>query len=159
MKFHLQFQKTEYLVNGKVDEGLMGSRFVVDMQSTQVGWLKFKKGKILKKKLGFIGEGHRPLERIKLGNLKEKKWLNGIDPWRQAITVTLRKLETEDQYWFVGSSMSSRNTVMNLCRDYGNRLDDGETRITPLISLETDFYSHKIYGKIYVPVLEIRDWL
>jgi hypothetical protein len=57
------------------------------------------------------------------------------------------------------SSVGGKRAIAALSKQIAERLEEGEDALVPVITLGSDSYKHKQYGKIYNPVFEIVRWV
>jgi len=115
--------------------------------------------------MGPVAEGFIPPARNTLGHLDKSKWESfedgrEKDPW--AFTNTL-VLVTNDKksprfYTFSTTSKGGIAALGKLAADCGEHLRQkpGESAI---IELNRNSYTHRDYGEIRIPVINIVDWM
>jgi hypothetical protein len=142
-----------------------GTRLVAQMQSLQVGWIKWVDGKPAEQRMGFVNEGHVPARRGDLDAHDKSEWTDGSDgkprdPWQFTNSIVLVNPETEAVYTFQPSSRGGISAIGELCRAYGRRMRSHPDEL-PLIALDVSSYKHRIkeLGEIRVPVLRVVDWV
>lgn len=160
---YLKFSKGEWLLGQNDDEVALGRRLVANMSELSIGWIRWKDGKPAERRMGLLAQGHKPETRDALGYTDEAQWdLDEVgkpkDPWNFTNELPLADPETGEQMTFSASSKGGIGAVGNLCKAYGKeyRLRDG---LVPVIELGRDSYKHPTYGKTYVPVVGIVDWM
>ena len=82
--------------------------------------------------------------------------------WTKATALQLRCTNGEDegiQVQFKTNSVGGRKAFSTLLQEMVNRMVAGETDVVPLLKLESDFYKHATYGKIFFPVFTITKWV
>jgi hypothetical protein len=60
---------------------------------------------------------------------------------------------------FRTSSVGGKRAVAGLASLVSDKLMNGDGKIVPVVTLNTDNYTHKQYGKIYVPMFDIVRWI
>ena len=70
----------------------------------------------------------------------------------------MRGLETGDEFVFATSGKGGIGAIGELCKGYG-KLYRQKPGMAPVIELSSDHYNHKTFGKTYVPVLKLVDWV
>ncbi len=113
--------------------------------------------------MGLLAEGFRPAARHELGDLDQSLWelddkRQPRDPWQLTNELTLRGLETGDEFVFSTSGKGGIGAIGELCKVYGN-IYRQKPGLAPVIELRNDHYNHKVYGKTYFPVLKLVDWV
>lgn len=83
--------------------------------------------------------------------------------WTKQIGVQLRCTNGEDeglQFIWKSNSNGGRQAYAGLMQEVVSRIqaapEDGT--VVPLVKLRTDSYTHKTYGKIFKPILEVVGW-
>lgn len=59
---------------------------------------------------------------------------------------------------FRSSSVGGKRAVASLAGLMGMQMDSGSTKV-PVVSLDSESYLHKDFGKIYVPIVEVDKWV
>lgn len=83
-------------------------------------------------------------------------------PWQDVIGVDLRCISGEDegeQVIYEPSSTGGLNAMDDLMDAIVKAQDEHPDRPVPIVELVSDHYDHKQYGKTYIPVLKIVDWV
>jgi hypothetical protein len=159
----LKFSKGEWLLGQNDDEVSLGRHLAANMGELSIGWIRWADGKPAERRMGLLSQGHKPEARDALGYTDQANWdtdENGKpkDPWNFTNELPLADPETGEQMTFSASSKGGIGAIGNLCKAYGReyRLKDG---LVPVIELGRDSYKHAVYGKTYVPVVAIVDWI
>lgn len=82
-------------------------------------------------------------------------------PWRDQVSFMLMCTNGEDkgtQVLYPTTSVGGISAINKLISEIAAQLDKDPNHPVPLIELLSDSYVHKVYGKTYVPILEIRGW-
>jgi len=83
-------------------------------------------------------------------------------PWAAQVSVQLQCLSGEDEgevVLYKGTSLGLSNVIKELSGAIIGQLKSGEDElIVPCVTLESDHYDHKQYGRTYFPVLAIQHW-
>jgi hypothetical protein len=84
--------------------------------------------------------------------------------WQDAMTVNVKCIDGIDkglEAIFKASTDGSVKEVMRLLEKVRDRLNTGDHdgKIVPIATLEKDSYSHKDFGRVWVPVFEIVKWV
>lgn len=159
----LKFSKGEWLLGQNDEEIALGRRLVGNMSELSIGWIRWADGKPAERRLGLLGQGHKPEPRDSLGYADQTQWETDkegkpLDPWNFTNELPMADPETGEQMTLSVSSKGGIGAMGNLCKAYGReyRARDGQV---PIIELGRDFYKHPEYGKTYVPVLTIVGWM
>lgn len=84
-------------------------------------------------------------------------------PWKAAQQCLMVCVGEDDedrgtQVLFNTSSLGGANFFSALLDAIEKRLDAGEEDLVPIIELTSDHYTHKTYGKTYIPTFDIKGW-
>jgi hypothetical protein len=82
--------------------------------------------------------------------------------WQQQVGFSLKCISGEDEGLdarFASISIGGKRAVQTLGLAIATQVEKDSTKPVPVITLDKDHYVHKSYGKVYVPVLTIVDWL
>ena len=112
--------------------------------------------------IGRVVDRHRVPAREELGDQDESKWPiepNGLrrDPWAKTVYLAMRDVSNDEVVCFTSSSDGGRKAVAKLADRY-DRLRHRFKAKMPVVTLESESYQHKIYGKILKPKFRIVDW-
>lgn len=162
-RVYITFKNGEYLFGADQEEIPEGSRFIANMPGLRIGWKRWAGKKVTDERMGLLNDGFKPPARHDLGDLDQSLWelddkRQPRDPWQQTNELTLRGLETGDEFVFATSGRGGIGAIGELCKAYGKlyRQRPGQA---PVIELRNDHYNHKVYGKTYFPVLKLVDWV
>jgi len=159
----LKFSKGEWLLGQNDDEVALGRRLVANMSELSIGWIRWEDGKPAERRMGLLAQGHKPESRSALGYTEQGEWETGDDgnpkdPWNFTNELPLADPETGEQMTLTASSKGGIGAMGNLCKAYGREYRT-KGDLVPVIELGRDSYKHPKYGKTYVPVLNIVDWI
>jgi len=160
----LKFSKGEWLLGQNDDEVTLGRKLVANMEDMSVGWIRWADGKPAERRLGLLAQGFRPERRDELGYMDQELWdideASGKpkDPWNFTNEIPMADPETGEQMTFSASSKGGIGAIGNLCKAYGKERG-ARIGFVPVIELGRDSYKHPTYGKTYVPVVTIVDWM
>lgn len=82
--------------------------------------------------------------------------------WDQQVSMQLQCMTGEDTgttVLYKGTSTGLRNATKKLIDEIISQAQVDPTHIVPVVELEVDSYEHKKYGEIFVPVLEVLEWV
>lgn len=160
---YLKFSKGEWLLGQNDDEVALGRRLAANMGELSIGWIRWADGKPAERRMGLLSQGHKPEARDALGYTDQADWDvdendKPKDPWNFTNELPLADPETGEQMTFSASSKGGIGCMGNLCKAYGREYRQREG-LVPVIELGRDSYKHAVYGKTYVPVVTIVDWI
>ena len=135
--------------NIEVEEG---SRWAVNPYSIEHGFAAWGDGELL-------GEVMVPLTQMPpaVGTLPD----HGV-PWNQQISMQLQCMTGADKgvtVLYKSTSKGYMGMAKKLCAEIINQVQADPQHIVPLVELDMDYYTHKKYGKIYTPLLDVEEWL
>jgi hypothetical protein len=130
------------------------SLWAVNPASFQWGWVCWgDSGKILGEKLVPISQ---PLPDVM--ELPDKGF-----PWQQEMAVSLKCVSGTDagrEVVFKTNTEGGKGEVIRLIEAVRDRLNgQHEGRVSPIVRLENSSYPHPQYGKTWIPVLPVADWM
>ncbi len=163
VRTYITFKNGEYLFGVEDDVIPLGTRFVANMPGLRVGWKRWAGGRVTDDLLDLLADAVPPRRRNDLGDLDQGLWelddkKQPRDPWQFTNELTLRGVETGDEFVFATSSKGGLGAIGELCKAYG-KLYRQKPGLLPVIELGHDHYAHKVYGKTYFPVLKLVDWV
>jgi hypothetical protein len=131
-----------------------------DPLDAMLGHRKFE-NKISTYHIGRVADGFRPAEREQLGDLDERLWPKGKDPWEEIYLLPFWNVETREILLFSATNGGSRSAVANLVGAYLNNVEvhPEDLHRVPLIELESDSYISKHGKQIFYPVFSILSWI
>lgn len=178
----LKFTKGDYTAGERGTPIPTGTRFVMNMDSLLVGWVRWEDSKPQEQIMGRIVDGFQQPPRNALGDQDKELWEldadgNPRDPWQKGNYVLLkieqdagvddeRYMSNDDDsaslagiYTFAASSVGGLQAVADVCKVYGQyyRQKPGHY---PVIQLGVDSYQHRnrSFGRIKKPVFDVVDW-
>ena len=159
----LKFSKGEWLKGANDDEVALETKLAANMSELSIGWVRWNDRKPVERRMGLIAQRFKAAARDELGFSDEAKWENDEsgkpqDPWQFTNELPLADPESGEQMTLSASSKGAISAIGALCKAYaaGRAANAGKV---PIVSLGRDSYKHKVYGKTYVPVLTIVDWV
>jgi hypothetical protein len=60
---------------------------------------------------------------------------------------------------FTATSVGGKRAVQALAVAIADQVDKDQTKPVPLLTLTSEHYQHKTYGRIYTPIFNIVDWV
>lgn len=159
----LKFSKGEWLKGQNDDEVGLGTKLAANMAELSIGWIRWEDKKPVERRMGLLAQAYKPQRRDELGYDDQTEWEEDSsgkpqDPWSFTNELPVADPQTGEQMTISMSSKGGIGAIGNLCKAYGKeyRQRDG---MVPIIELGRDSYKHKEYGKTYVPLLPIVDWV
>jgi hypothetical protein len=100
--------------------------------------------------------------REQLGDQDQSRWeteANGArrDPWAKTVYLAMRDLSNDEIICFTSSSDGGRKAVLKLADRYDRFRHRFKSKM-PVVTLESESYQHKTYGKILKPKFRVVDW-
>lgn len=159
----LKFSKGEWLKGQNDEEIDLGTRLAANMAELSIGWIRWADGKPAERRMGLLAHGFKPESRDQLGYTDQTEWEEGDDgkakdPWNFTNELPLANPETGEQMTWSASSKGGIGAMGNLCKAYGKEYRERDG-LVPIVELGRDHYKHSVYGKTYVPVVTIVDWV
>ena len=153
----LKFQKGKYYVGD--DEIGVNSEMIAHITQLARGWVKFKGGELVDRRIGKVVEGFIVPKREDLDDNDESNWEKNDrgerrDPWVAQSYLPLENLETGELVVFVTGSAGGSTAVGTLVKTASRNLHKGQ----PIIQLGVRSYKHKQYGRIENPDFPIVGW-
>jgi hypothetical protein len=129
------------------------SLWAVNPASFQWGWVCWGDGKILGEKLVAISESLPDV-----AELPDKG-----APWQQEMAVGLKcvsGVDSGNEVVFKTNTQGGKGEVTRLIEAVRDRLGgQHDGAVSPVVHLERGSYQHDQYGKTWVPLLPIADWM
>ncbi|QDZ07471.1 hypothetical protein FPZ24_08235 [Sphingomonas panacisoli] len=159
----LKFSKGEWLLGQNDDEIALGRRLAANMDELSIGWIRWADSKPVERRLGLLAQGYKPETRDQLGYDDQDAWEldkegRPKDPWNFTNELPLADPDDGEQMTFSASSKGGIGCIGNLCKAFA-RAPERAQGLIPVLELGRDSYKHAEYGKTYVPVLTIADWV
>jgi hypothetical protein len=153
----LKFAKGKYYLGD--DEVAINSEMVAHIEQLARGWVKFKDGELVDRRIGKVIDGFSPPPREELDDTDSSKWEKNDrgepkDPWVAQSYLPLETPETGEVVVFVTGSAGGMGAIGALVRTASRHLQKGP----PLIQLGVRSYKHKQYGRIENPDFQIIGW-
>lgn len=161
----IKFNKGDW-VTGDDEDLDEGMELVCNMDQLMVGWIKWVDNKPAEQLMGPVAEGYQPQRRNELGDQNQAEWEpdqdgRPRDPWQFSNYIVMKEpgqdASDEYLYTFATSSKGGLGALGQLCKTYGKEM---RTRPDdyPIVKLESDYYTHATYGRIYTPILTVVGW-
>lgn len=150
----LKMDKTGHWVFGadqtEVEDG---SLWAANPFSFVHGYIAWGNGEVLAEKLVPVSEPLPELEPAPAGATRG---------WEMQVGMMLVCTNGEDkdmQARFTATSVGGKRAVQALAVAIADQVDKDQTKPVPLLSLTSEHYQHKTYGRIYTPIFQITDWV
>ena len=150
----LKMDKTGHWVFGadqtEVEDG---SLWAANPFSFVHGYIAWGNGEVLAEKLVPVSEPLPELEPAPSGATRG---------WEMQVGMMLVCTNGEDkdmQARFTATSVGGKRAVQALAVAIADQVDKDQTKPVPLLSLSSEHYQHKTYGRIYTPIFDITDWV
>jgi hypothetical protein len=154
----------EYKAGQEKVEVPLGTRLVVHVPTTLIGYVRWEDSKPVDFQTGLLSEGFVPPKRDELGYLDQAQWetfKNGgvKDPWQLSNQVVMTGVEDSDKvYTFTTTSKTGRSSLGEVLKAYGHHIRQAPDEY-PVIELRRRSYRHPQFGEQRVPVFAIVDWV
>jgi hypothetical protein len=82
--------------------------------------------------------------------------------WEAQVGMHLKCMSGEDEgteVRFSTTSVGGKKAVQALAVAIATQVDKDPTKPVPVVALKKDHYTHKSYGKVYTPVLDVVKWI
>lgn len=150
------------------DEVTEGSLWAVNPESFMMGFQAWgaqnspKEGELLGEEMALVSEP--PILKSDLPTHDEDG--DEINPslWKQMLSMQLACIEGDEKgtvLKFGTTSKGGVKAVNKLMQALVKRIKDpkADGKFVPVITLDSEWYKHKTYGRIYVPILDVQKWL
>jgi hypothetical protein len=161
----LKFSKGDFLAGQDNREIAPGTRLIANMDSLEVGWIRWEDNRPADRQMGRCAEGFKPPKRNELGDNDKSLWAlddsgSPRDPWQFSNHLVLADPEDDGQiYTFATSSKGGLTAIGALCSTYGQAMRQHPDE-WPIVELDVGSYAHsnKSYGRIKFPIFEVVGW-
>lgn len=82
--------------------------------------------------------------------------------WQPQVGFSLKCVSGDDEgldVRYAVSSIGGRKAVQKFAIDMAAHIEKDQSRPVPVVKLKKEHYIHKSYGRVYVPVFEIVEWV
>jgi hypothetical protein len=153
----LKFSKGHFYVG--TEEIPLGKELVAHVEHWVRGWIKFKHGELVERRVGRVADGFVVAQRDELDDLDESQWEKGpsgpTDPWTQQSYLPLEDIESGEILTFVSGSVGGRGAVSRLAAQAARQM---VMMGLPIVELGVESYKHKSFGRIDKPNFSIVGW-
>jgi hypothetical protein len=154
----------EYKAGQEKVEVPLGTRLVVHVPTTLIGYVRWEDNKPVDFRMGLLSEGFVPPKRDELGYLDQAQWETfengGVkDPWQLSNQVVMTGVEDSDEvYTFTTSSKTGRSSFGEVSVAYGHHIRQAPDEY-PVVELHRRSYHHRQFGEQRVAVFKIVYWV
>jgi hypothetical protein len=155
----LHFDKGFWLrgENERLDNGTHAVAFAPELK---IGWQFWLDGEPGDEVTGLLSQGFQPPPRSSLGDMDKTLWERKADgtpkdPWSKVNLLPLVLPKTNEVCTYTTTSKGGFAAVGELCEAF----DTAPPDMLPLIALEADSYTHKEFGRVWVPVLKVLKYV
>jgi hypothetical protein len=160
----LKFSKGDYTAGQNNRAIAIGTRLVANMDSLEVGWVRWEDSRPIEQRMGAVVERFKPARRNELGDSDSQSWEidetgRPRDPWQFTNTLELASEDGGELYTFSTSSKGGIGAIGELCKAFGEEVNQHPDE-WPVIELGVDSYAHsnKNFGRIKFPTFKIIGW-
>lgn len=129
-----------------------GALWAVNPRSVHHGWAAWGDGELIDEVMSPFNTPITP---------KSELQDYGVE-WQAQFSLIMQCISGEDKdqaVMYKGTSIGLHNAVKGLLEQIVTQAQADPEHLVPVIELEVDSYTHKKYGEIFYPVLEVVDWL
>jgi hypothetical protein len=143
--------------NERLDNGTHAVAFAPELK---IGWQFWLDGEPGDEVTGLLSQGFQPPPRSSLGDMDKTLWERKADgtpkdPWSKVNLLPLVLPKTNEVCTYTTTSKGGFAAVGELCEAF----DTAPPDMLPLIALEADSYTHKEFGRVWVPVLKVLKYV
>ena len=150
----LKMDKTGHWVFGADQTEIEdGSLWAANPFSFVHGYIAWGKGEVLAEKLVPVSEPLPQLDPAPSG--AERGWEMQVG----MMLVCTNGEDKDMQARFTATSVGGKRAVQALAVAIADQVDKDQNKPVPLLSLSSEHYQHKTYGRIYTPIFDIADWV
>ena len=150
----IKMDKTGHWVFGadqtEVEEG---SKWAINPFSFVHGFIAWGPGEVLGEKMVSIAQ---PLPEMPEPPTAAKRG------WESQVGMSLKCLNGEDaemECRYVVTSVGGKRAVQQLAVAIAGQVEKDPTKPVPVVSLGSDHYTHREFGRIYTPIFKVLEWL
>ena len=158
----LKFVKGEWLIGEQQSSIGPTALFIANLDEYWRGWVRWENKEPTNHAIGRVIDRHRVHLREELGDLDQNCWetdSNGIkrDPWQRVTYLVMRNVENDEIITFTSTSDGGRKAVAKLA-DRFDRLRHKHPAKMPVVTLTSESYQHKEFGKVLKPKFLLMGW-
>ena len=132
-----------------------GSKWAVNPFSFVHGWIAWGDGEVLAEKMAPVSQP--------MPDISETPPPPGAKKgWEVQLGMSLKCLNGEDagmECRYTATSVGGKKGVQTIGMAIAAQVEKDQTKPVPVVTLETDHYIHKSYGKIFTPEFTVAEWI
>lgn len=154
-EFHyLKMTKAGDWVFGQEEEDVQeGSIWAIDPRSIQKGFIAWDEGEKLGEEMASIF-GEKPIQKEDLPDVGAK--------WVDQLGLAMACTNGQDkgvQCVYKVNSKGGKKAIRKYMSELQRQIQEDPEHCVALVTLDSEFYKHKEYGRIYNPIIEITGWV
>ena len=130
-----------------------GSHWAVNPFSFVHGFIAWGDGEVLGERMASVSD---PLPELDAAPPGAKKG------WETQVGMSLKCITGEDtdmEARFTTTSVGGKRAVQDLAVAIAAQVDKDQSTPVPIVKLESEYYQHKSYGRIYTPAFDMVEWV
>ena len=130
-----------------------GSHWAVNPFSFVHGFIAWGDGEVLGERMASVSA---PLPELDAAPPGAKKG------WETQVGMSLKCITGEDtgmEARFTTTSVGGKRAVQDLAVAIAAQVDKDQSTPVPIVKLESEYYQHKSYGRIYTPAFDMVEWV
>jgi len=130
-----------------------GSQWAVNPFSFVHGFIAWGDGEVLGERMASVSD---PLPELDAAPPGAKKG------WETQVGMSLKCISGEDtgmEARFTTTSVGGKRAVQELAVEIATQVDKDQSTPVPIVKLESEYYQHKSYGRIYTPAFDMVEWV
>jgi hypothetical protein len=84
---------------------------------------------------------------------------DGADGWQFQLGLGLMAVEDRTPMIFRTTSVGGKRAIAAIGGEIAAKLDEGDAQCVPIVTLSSESYKHKKYGKIFNPIITATRWV
>jgi hypothetical protein len=158
----LKFIKNEWLIGEEQTQVAPTAMFIANMLEYWRGWTKWQDNRPVAHVIGRVVDRFRVPARDELGDLDEALRENDAsgnkrDPWQPTRYLVMRNAENDEIVTFTTGSDGGIKATGKLCDRY-DWLRHKHPAKMPVVTLSSESYVHRDFGKVWKPKFVIVGW-
>ena len=130
-----------------------GSHWAINPFSFVHGFIAWGDGEVLGERMASVSD---PLPELDAAPPGAKKG------WETQVGMSLKCITGEDtgmEARFTTTSVGGKRAVQELAVAIAAQVDKDQSTPVPIVKLESEYYQHKSYGRIYTPAFDMVEWV
>jgi hypothetical protein len=82
-----------------------------------------------------------------------------VGGWQFQLGLSMVGAEDGTAMIYRTTSVGGKRAIAELAAEIGQRMEDGEVKLVPVIALSSESYKHAKYGKIFNPIITVVRWI